>query len=465
MAESPNVLWITLDSVRTDHTTMGGYHRDTTPELQRITDMDSGGWYSECIAHSNTTRISTASIITGTYPSHHGVRRNRVLPAGLDTVPEILSREGYHTIGISRNANSSMGFDRGFDDFEWIASSTFLDAVDASTIVKYGLNIRRHSAGFTTDTAKHATPFIINDMAKRRIDRFEGRDQPFFMYLHYNEPHRPYYPPLPYLDRYTDDIAMSTEEAAEVAMEMHHNAHEIIAGGVDYTEEEWAALLAMYDAEIAYTDACVGRLVDHVRSLDLGDTVVVVTADHGELFGEHGLLTHKMVLHDALINVPLVTLGFEHVGVETDDIVQHADVMQTLVAMAGGDTAQFQGIDLRHETREYAVSQDWEIDHFIEEFQGYNPDFDASRYHTPLLTCLRDHDFKFQRSEEGSELFALPHEEADVADEHPEVAERMAAELEAWMERFGEPVSDGEEQEEFSDAMKDQLEDLGYLVD
>jgi len=465
MDNPPNIVWLTLDSVRVDHTSMGGYRRDTTPQLRRIADSSGGKWYSNCFAHANSTRVSVPSIITGTYPSHHGVQGNRTIPDELDTVPEILSRQGYHTVGLSRNANSSMGLDLGFDEFKWISSRTFLNAVDLPTIAKYALNIRRHSAGFDTDTAKHATPFVLNDMAKRRIRSRAESDEPFFMYLHYNEPHRPYFPPLPYLDRFTDEIVLSTEEAAEFAMEMHYNCDEIIANGVDFSEDEREALHAMYDAEIAYTDECVGRLFDYVQSQNLDETVFVITADHGELFGEQGMLAHKVVLHDHLINVPLVTHGLIDIPCASDELLQHADLVETLVAMAGGDTDQFQGVDLRSDTRESIISQAPSAGEYLDLLTDINPNFDASRYHRSMLTCLRDEKFKYQESEEQSELFALPDEATDVSEQYSEKIDEMSATLAEWFATDGQPVSTEESRGEFSDAMKDQLADLGYLVE
>lgn len=465
MTEPPNIVWLTLDSVRVDHTSMGGYRRDTTPHLQRIADSHKGGWYSNCFAHANSTRVSVPSIITGTYPSHHGVRGNRTLPDELETVPEILSRNGYHTIGLSRNANSSMGFDRGFDEFVWISSDTFLSAVDLPTVAKYAINIRKHSAGFETDTAKHATPFILNDMAKRRVRSCAESDEPFFLYLHYNETHRPYFPPLPYLDRYTAEIAMTAKEAAEFAIEMHYNCDEFIANGTDFSEDEWDALHAMYDAEIAYTDECVGRLFDYVRSQDFDETIFIITADHGELFGERGMLAHKVVLHDHLINVPLVTYGLGDLSCASDDLLQHADLVEALVAMAGGDTDQFQGIDPRSETRDYVISQTWGAEEYLQHLRNINPEFDGSTYHKSLLTCVRDAESKYQESEDRSELFVLPDEATDVSDQHPRKVDELSAILQDWFESHGRPVSTEERRGEFSEAMKDQLSDLGYLVE
>jgi len=87
-------------------------------------------------------------------------------------------------------------------------------------MLKYLLNIRKHSAGLSLDTAEYATPCLIDDVSKRWLKSF---DEPFLLYIHYNEPHRPYYPPLPYLDKYTDDIEMSAQEAAEFSMYFHYN--------------------------------------------------------------------------------------------------------------------------------------------------------------------------------------------------------------------------------------------------
>lgn len=460
MTAHPNIVWVTLDSVRFDHTIMGDYRRDTTPNLQRISEASNGTSFSNCVAHSNWTRTSTASIITGTCPFRHGVLSGTdTIPDELDTVAERFAKQGYRTASFSRNVNSTMGFDRGFDTFEWISASTFHDAVPLYTAVKYALNVRRHSAGFTTDTAKHATPFVLNDMTKSWLRDVMADDDPFFCYLHYNEPHRPYYPPLPYLDEYTDDIEMSTKEAAEFAMSVHYNLVAEVAEGLTFTDDEWRALKAMYDAEIAYTDEMVGRLFDYVQS-QVGDNIIfVVTADHGELFGERGLLAHKIVLHDALVNVPLVVHGLD--GLDSSDaLIQHSDVMAALLSKAGGRTDQIQGFDPRMETREFAVSQrgNASFDAFLE----HNSDFDTSRYHRPALSALRTRKFKYQRSDADSELYELPDEDTDISDERQETAQRFDAELTDWLEREAQPVS-GSADVEVTDAMEKQLRDLGYL--
>lgn len=457
----PNVIWVTLDSIRIDHTSMGGYRRDTTPNLQRICRSEDGGWFPHCIAHGNSTRISTASITTGTNPSHHGVYGNRVIPDELKTGPERFQESGYQTICISRNANASMGFNRGFDVFDWFSASNIFQVVPIRTLLKYSLNLRRHSAGFTLNTAKHATPFIINDMVKRRLNGMTPNDQPYFLYLHYNEPHRPYVPPLPYLDRYTEDINMSAQKAADFAVYVHENMSKLIAEGCPFSEDEWAALEAMYDAEIAYTDMCIGRLFDHVQSLE-GDTIFIVTADHGELFGEKGLLSHKILLHDSLINVPLVVHGFDEIMHQTNELVQHADLMETLVRHAGGEPTGMHGVDLRSETREFTISQEPNVEVTISQFREHNPDFDSSVFHVPFSTALRTKEFKYQKSDAGSDIYRLPDEDTDVSQKYPEVTSELDEMLERWWQDEGQLV--GKKEGEFSAAMQAQLEDLGYMM-
>lgn len=460
MAEKPNVVWITLDSVRADHTSMGGYDRDTTPNIQRI--ANDGQYFSRCFASGYSTPLSTSSMLTGTYSSRNGLKMtNESIPDELDTIPERFRAAGYTTAGLSRNSfvSSGTGLDRGFDRFEWLAASTFTDVLDWKTIAKYFLNIRQHSAGFTLDTAKHSTPYLLNETAKKWFRELQD-DEPFYAYLHYNEPHRPYYPPRPYLDRYTHDLSLSAEEAADISMRVHRNMEEIVANGYDLTETEQRAIEAMYDAEIAYTDDMVGRLFDYLTALDLGNTVVVITGDHGELFGERGMLSHRLVLNDAVIRVPLVVHGLDEIDYPSDGLIQHVDLVQTLAAITGASIDGLQGIDMRKEVRKYAISQRpaANFDPFLE----HNPDFDTSQFHTGMLTSLRTDRFRYEKSDDRSRLFEIPDETTDVSSEYPGVASDLDDQLSEWLSTTGEPIATGEKSD-LTEEMRNQLQDLGYV--
>jgi uncharacterized sulfatase len=253
---------------------------------------------------------------------------------------------------------------------------------------------------------------------------------------------------------------MSTQEAAETAMYVHENLYEIVANGYSLTDAEEAAMVAMYDAEIAYTDEMIGRLFDHIQSIDLDDTVVIVSADHGELLGEHSLLAHQIALDDSLTHVPMVVHGFDEISARSNDLVQHHDVMATLIAQAGVDTSQFQGVDLRDETREYAIAQRGRED--FEMYRTHNPEFDTSPFHEAALTSFRDFEFRYQKSEDGDELFALPDETTDLSDRYPEVVDRMRDDLESWLDTHGQAV-ESDAESELTGSMQKQLRDLGYL--
>lgn len=467
MSGRPNIIWLTLESTRADHTSLGGYERDTTPNLRRISTDDQGRTFKNCFSHGIWTLPSSASILTGTYPTHHGTGfGNSAIPQELATAPELFGELGYHTACLSPNSHLSSGtaLDRGFDDFAWIGKSTLLETVGLPTVLKYVLNIRRHGGGLTTDTKKHGTGFLLQDMAKRWL-RSLADDQPFFFYAHYGDPHHPYYPPLPYLDRYADEFPVSPKEAGEIAVAHHEDIHELTANGCGLTPDEWEALRGMYDAEIAYVDDLVGELYDFVKGLDIGETVFVVTADHGEFFGEQGLLGHTIAVDDAVTHVPLVVHGFDDLLNHDGELVQHIDVMQTLLSSVGGDTEQMQGIDLTESTRDYAISQRGaeRCEQYLERYTDINPDFDTSDYHSGNLSAIRTLEFKYLRSDNESELFRLPDEETDVSERYPEVVEFLDTELGQWLDTTGASVTSESVEGNFTEAMEEQLADLGYL--
>jgi len=123
----PNVCWITLDSVRSDHTTLDGYERETTPTLARLAAEDDGYGFPDCFAHSKDTQQSSGALLTGYLPTATtlGVEGNH-LPEEVRTVAERFRDAGYATACLSRNSyvSSETGLDRGFDRFQWLAAET-----------------------------------------------------------------------------------------------------------------------------------------------------------------------------------------------------------------------------------------------------------------------------------------------------------------------------------------------------
>ena len=189
----------------------------------------------------------------------------------------------------------------------------------------------------------------------------------------------------------------------------------------------------------------------------------VVTADHGNLFGERDLIAHKLVLHDGLARVPLVMHGLDAIcDVDPGDPIQHADLMTTFVAAAGGDASSLQGIDLRWERREAAIAQLSPNETAFDSFREHDPDFDTDRFHASLSTAVRTEEFKYECSDDRRVLYELPDEETDVSDAHPGTCDRLDAIRASWLDRIGDPVV-ADRSAEFTDRMEQQLRDLGYL--
>jgi arylsulfatase A-like enzyme len=460
MTDSPNIVWLTLDSVRYDHTTMSGYDRETTPNIQSLADRSNAVSFSSCFSHARSSPASVPSILSGTYPSRHRTYfgNKRQFPDELPLAAELFSDAGYGTIGISNNgyASSLSNLDRGFDEFTLLGSTPreILQSAGVKNVLKYLANIRRHSVGFDTDFHAHSGGYLLNEITKGALREAQ---EPFFMYVHYNEPHRAYYPPLPYLDRFTDDIEMEGSEAASFALEVHHNLLDIVANGCNLSAEEMDTLQAMYDSEILYTDELIGELFKLIET-HLGETIVVVTADHGELFGEDNMLAHKYSMHNAVLNVPMVVSGIPEL--EDDGIIQHTDVMRTLLEVAGADTETIQGVDLRTESREYAISQSGDGD--LEPLLERNPDYDRSKFCTAEYSVVQDGEYKYVQRPDDPRLYRLPDEETNRYDDADEKATEMDTYLTEWLETEGQPLGSGEEVQ-LDEQMRSRLADLGYL--
>jgi uncharacterized sulfatase len=471
MYSKPNVLWVTLDSIRADRTTMAGYERDTTPNMARIADADDGTAFTECIAHGMWSLPSDASMLTGTYPAQHGTGLwNDVLPADIRTVPERFHDLGYHTAGLSHNGHftEATGLSRGFDRFEWVTRSNLLETAGPRILLKYVGNLRSESGGYTAPLDHHRSDYISTEITERWLESFAGREEPFFMFVHMLGAHLPYVPPLTDRGEYTDDVDLSTEAAVEVAYDRSINYYREIAEGCDFDSNEKDAIDAMYDALVRYVDRKVGDLFRSLRSLDLGPTVFVVTADHGDLLGENGVMAHQYSLHDAIVNVPMVVHGLPSLAEPPDDaLVQHTDLMRVLLVEAGADASDLdgmEGIDPRDETREFALSQRGNdtFETATEEARKHDPAFTPDRFHPGLLHAVRSSRHKLLRSDRGEELFALPDEATDAIDAEPAIAEAHRTFLDETLEAFDR--FDSSVDRELSDAMRQQLEELGYVV-
>lgn len=458
-ATHPNIVWVTLDSLRADHTTMAGYERNTTPNLQRIVD-DGGLWFPHCHTHAHWTPSATASILTGTHITTHGVGYHgddvSRVPESLQTVPELLRAVGYRTAGFSTNGYFSQAtdLDRGFETFCYPSRADLKKSV--RTLLRYGFREFDIRTSFEAHK-RNLTYQLVEDMSTSWLGG--GGSRPSFLYLHLNHPHHPYTPPRRHLEAYAEEKGQSASDAAETAKSVTDNLWERMADGCNLTKEEFDALHATYDGEINAADEAVGRLFECARSLE-GETVFVVTGDHGELFGEHGVLGHNLVLHDGISNVPMVVHGMDALADKTDTVVQHADVMGTILSHVGADTSQFESVDLTKGERKCALSLRGPRSSDLEKLRDMNRECDVSRFHEGQLDVAQNCQFKYQRSDDREELFELPAEETNCLTAYPDVAAELGQVLE---EEDLTLDSRDRKSAEFNAEMEEHLSDLGYL--
>jgi len=269
-----DVLLITIDTLRADAIGAYGNRRASTPAIDRL--AASGVRFADAHAHNVITLASHANILSGRYPTDHGVRDNAGFrfPTGVDTLATLLKARGYRT-GAFVSAyplDSRFGLDRGFDVYD----DSFVDA--------------QPRPAFLEQERRGAETVAL---ARRWLDA-GAKDQPSFCWVHVYEPHFPYAAPEPFASRFSGDP---------------------------------------YLGEVAAVDAAIAPLVESVvAARDGRQPLVVLTADHGESLGEHGEATHGIFAYEATLSVPFIVFQPElfKPRVVTEP-ARHIDVLPTIL--------------------------------------------------------------------------------------------------------------------------------------
>ena len=307
--DAPNVLLITVDTLRYDHLGFAGYGRDTSPNIDALAER--GVSFERAYAPSPWTLPSMASIHTGLYPSSHTLQRPKAsIPLEATTLAEALSVVGYRTDAIVANpiVHPRFGHSQGFDSF---------DTEDA----------KGHD---------HISTPGITARAKALLADYADGDERFFLSLLYFDPH---------YDWLGHGLGFAPERAGRITGEESIEELRELAETTGLTDEEIAQLVARYDEEIAFTDAGIGELLDELERLGLADnTIVVFVADHGEEFLEHGWLGHTRFLYEGMIHVPLVVADPRRrigQGQSVQLPVSTVSVMPTILELVGLDPERY----------------------------------------------------------------------------------------------------------------------------
>ena len=456
MTKQPDVVVAVADSVRADHVSLGAADLETTPELDRI--AADGCSFPNCFSHGTGTAASVASLLTGVTPSVHQVAMGEyvgTIPDELRTVPEALSAAGYETVCVTDNPRVRLiGADDAFDRFVEVSRSTLLRPQNVPLVARWLSEYTEHTAGATLDGLKQPFSYFVTRIATRLIER---ADSPVFAYVHYNDPHRPDHPAIDARNAVAESRGLSVEECLSASAKIHERSEAYNAGALRVTSEEWRGIEAMYDAEIAYTDGLIGALYDAVDD----QTLFAVTADHGELLGEHGAFSHgEGLVSDEETHVPLVVTGVDGLSGRDDRLVQHADLVATVASAAGATLPRLEGSPLATVDRTVAVSQD-----FVANYDTYadaNESFERGPRRLGVITAVRTPEYKLVRSAESPVVYELPAEGTDVSDREPDVLRELQSAFAEWNAEHGTPVGEDAAPDDYDEATKERLRRLGY---
>lgn len=329
-ADAPNVILLILDTVRAANVSAYGYNRLTTPTLDRL--AAEGVLFEAAIAPAPWTAPSHATLLTGRYPYHAGISYLAPMADSLTTVTEAFRANGYATgafMGNAYYAGRRTGFDRAFvryDDYpvslrQAVLSATIpqLDVVTRVVAAMPSRQLRRvlnavRGAEFRLVGENRGDRYTAEDIVSNFSEWRDGiGTHPYFALLNFFDAHAPY----------------------ETPQQTRFNKGQ---KSVD-----------RYDGAIHYEDTMLERLVEDLRRRgELDRTVIVVTADHGEQFGEHGLNQHGNSLYLELLHVPLVVRAPPRVpaGRRVDSVVSLRDVPSTLLELAGLRGAKLPGTSL-----------------------------------------------------------------------------------------------------------------------
>lgn len=318
-AGAPNVLLLMVDTLRADHLSCYDPSHVQTPHMDRL--ARDGIRYAKTFAQASWTRPSVATILTGLYPSSHGaVHKADLLPDRVDTLAEQLQRGGYRTMGFANNANVSQAFNfqQGFDEYDYLAPAFFFGASEsAAQLTLYsGLRlVRERFFARRVDVHNYYQPAeVVTAEVKRWLAARPPGDPPFFLFVHYMDPHDPYMA-HPFNGEGLARVANPNPPTA-----LAEKLHQLYSGEVAYLDEYLGALFADLEARGLYQR-----------------TLIILTGDHGEEFQDHGGWWHGTTLYDEQIHVPLLVKppGESTGGRVVDELATSLDIAPTVLAAAG----------------------------------------------------------------------------------------------------------------------------------
>jgi arylsulfatase A-like enzyme len=425
-----NIVLISIDTLRRDHCSAYGYARDTTPSLSGFARQATS--FDLAYSPTSTTGPTHASLFTGLYPIAHRVLKNGLqLSKEHETLAEILKAEDYQTAAIVSSfvLDAKFGYAQGFayydDDFEF----------SQSTISPTQWEGHRVDGAFDR-RADYATDRAIGWLKNHRRS-----NQPFFLFVHYFDPHDPYTPPQPFADRFVPPNAPA---------------------------KSLKSYIGRYDDEIAFTDQQLGNLLDALKQMALEEqTLVVILSDHGEGLMNHGHMYHGVHIYEEAVRVPLLF--------RWPNRIPSGRVLSAPVGLISFTPTILDLVNIESDRRSF---QSHSLAASLRGETGLDPQQPIYLYRRYYKTGkigkiavkgdkfgIRTGPWKYieGKEEKTKELFDLaadPKERRNLCGKFPEKATQLASQLAKWKQRHGRKVFG---QGTISKEDLERLKTLGYV--
>jgi len=464
----PNILFIVIDSARYDHFSAYGYSKPTTPSIDSM--LDEFLVYENANAPAAWTRPAMSSIFTGLYPEQYGFSKGKY-PESVPRMTDILKSSGYQIYLLSNNVYMSplTGFGKSADRFYFVRSGSLPRAFDADIFLTFAFKLLRQR--FDKRTSYKVLPEMLNAQALKIIRNVAGSSEPVFIYIHHDA-HHPYLSERSILRRFLDGASeqeIRQVEAVQRTGNMYWFNRESLSP--EQRQAYYRILRAMHDASIYKNDCLIGDLIRQLKdSKAFDDTMIIITADHGEFLGERDMISHGLYLYEESVRVPLLIKyprDFRHVG-RSPRLVSTIDLMPTILEMLGRSLTQYipqaQGRSLLQESEhEFVVCQRRNFTKGIDFWRKQYPDHSFERYDYGDLICFKTTRSKFVWSSRGKHgLFDLkvdPGETRNIYD--PSRHSNYVEQVETWIRNV--PRVEGATPEDFDEDVRHHLRGLGYI--
>jgi arylsulfatase A-like enzyme len=464
----PNIAIIVIDNLRADHVGSYGCKRPTSPNLDRI--ATEGIRFEHAVSTSNYTAPPHASLLTGRYPTEHGLGESngRTLAQWNTTLAELLSQEGYATVGVVSNPQLSSVFQFGqgfdvYDDSVGNVRASIMWLCRTSGFAVFFPSRRQHFA-FRTELRRRfnfprpPSGDLTNEVVLGYLQQVVGR--PWFLFANYVDPHFPWTPPADFAGAFEmpEEEYLTPAEGSRLmqrfAAVLADHQHRLPS---DFSQREIDYCLAKYDREIEYLDQELDRLFEFLEERgELDNTLLIITADHGEHFGEEGLLYHGNSLLSELVDVPLI--------IRYPPLISQPGTVSNVVSLVDVPATV---LDFAHVTAEAPLSGHSLLPYFREESRATAVSIAVSEWQGKRVLIKGETRAYFDGdvllSAEIGGTVQGQHRPIPAEELPTEVVDDLQLTMAGWLSAHGQLAGESIESVEMDENLKARLRALGYV--